>query len=159
MRTSRTRAGRRRTGWLAGLVGLALAAAATLGAAPSSPPPAQAAVAGTSVTILIERGGASHGFSTPTVTVIGDGALSVTNLDTYDHTITSVALDPAGVPLFDVKVLHGTTVAIPAADTLASGTYPFYCRFHPNMRGTLVVDRGGGGATGAPPVFDQSLQI
>ena len=114
---------------------------------------------GTSVTILIERGGANQGFSTPTVTVVGDGTLSVTNLDTYDHTITSVALDAAGAPLFDVKVLHGTTVAIPAADALASGSYEFYCRFHPNMRGTLVVDRAGGGTTAAEPEFDQPLVV
>ncbi len=120
---------------------------------------AAAAVGGTSATILIERGGAAHGFSTPTVRVAGDGTLSVTNLDTYDHTITSVALDSAGNPLFDVKVLHGTTVAIPAADDLASGTYAFYCRFHPNMRGTVVVDRAGGGTSAGEPEFDLPLVV
>ncbi|KRF30664.1 multicopper oxidase domain-containing protein [Nocardioides sp. Soil805] len=158
-RTVQRRRTGRLAGWLAGAVGLALAAGGALVAAPPSPPPAAASVGGTSVTILIERGDATQGFSTPTVTVAGDGTLSVTNLDTYDHTVTSVALDSAGVPLFDVKVLHGTTMAIPAVDGLASGTYEFYCRFHPNMRGTLVVDRAGGGTTGVEPAYDQSLVV
>jgi spore coat protein A, manganese oxidase len=150
------------------LAGVALCAVALLaydvtpvptgsGAAPEAG--AAAAAAGTSATILIERGGPVHGFSTPNVTVVGDGTLSVTNLDTYDHTITTVALDASGKPLLDVKVLHGTTVAIPAADALTSGTYAFYCRFHPNMRGTLVVDRAGGGTTGAEPDFTLPLVV
>jgi FtsP/CotA-like multicopper oxidase with cupredoxin domain len=147
--------------WPVGLLvaGLVLTAGGALVAAPSSPPAAEAAVVGTSGTILIEPGDAAQGYSTPIVAVSGDGMLSVTNLDTYDHTVTSVDLDAAGAPLFDVKVLHGTTVSIPAAAQLASGTYAFYCRFHPNMRGTLVVDREGGGTTSAPPHFEQSLVV
>ena len=120
---------------------------------------ADAAVAGTSATILIEAGGVSGNYATPLVTVSGDGTLSVTNLDTYDHTVTSVALDGDGNPLFDVVVRHGTTAAIPAVDGLASGSYDFYCRFHPNMRGTLVIDRDGGGTTPEQPSFDQPLVI
>ncbi|WP_162254090.1 multicopper oxidase domain-containing protein [Nocardioides sp. Soil774] len=132
----------------------------TIVAGTSSPAArAEAASGGTSATIVINRGDASKSYSTPLVTVSGDGTLSVTNLDVYDHTVTSIALAGDGTPLFDVKVLHGTTVAIPAVDGLASGSYDFYCRFHPNMRGTLVVDRSGGGTAPEPVAFDQPLVI
>ena len=42
-------------------------------------------------TVVIEQGGTRKGFSTPAVTVSGGGTVTVVNLDSMDHTVTSVA--------------------------------------------------------------------
>jgi FtsP/CotA-like multicopper oxidase with cupredoxin domain len=81
------------------------------------------------------------------------------NLDTIDHTVTSVALDKNGHPLFNVHAYPSTTSSIPAASKLAAGTYDFYCRFHPNMMGKLIVEGGSGGTHPVPPKFLQPLRL
>jgi spore coat protein A len=112
-----------------------------------------------SASIVIGKNAATEGYSTKLVTISQDGQLSVVNLDSIDHTVTSVAIDDQGEPLFDVIVPPGSTVSVPAASTLAAGTYAFYCRFHPNMQGQLVVEGSSGGTPPSPPKFDQPLFV
>ncbi len=79
-----------------------------------------------------------------TVNVERGGTLEFFNPDLYGgpfggraHTITEVRSD--GPPRFDVKVPWGTSATIGGVEGLDSGTYPFSCRIHPFMHGTLVV--------------------
>ena len=60
---------------------------------------------------------------------VGDTIVWV-NHDTVIHSIT--ARDHS----FDVRVNPGQTVRMPLA---TAGKFPFYCLFHPTMRGTLTV--------------------
>src|SRR5689334_15811684 len=74
-----------------------------------------------SATIIIDRGGLATGYATPRVTISTDGRLSVLNMDSYTHTVTSEATDASGDPLFDVVVPPGATRSIPDATGLAAG--------------------------------------
>ena len=84
--------------------------------------------------------------------------IKLVNKDTMAHSVTSVAVDKKGDPLFDVAVAAGRTGTLVVPATLAAGKYPFYCSFHPNMQGTLVVT-GKGGDAPEPPKFQQALRI
>ena len=84
--------------------------------------------------------------------------IKLVNKDTMAHSVTSVAVDKEGDPLFDVVVAAGRTGTLVVPATLAAGKYPFYCSFHPNMQGTLVVT-GKGGDAPEPPKFEQALRI
>jgi spore coat protein A, manganese oxidase len=110
-------------------------------------------------TIVIEEGGTRKGFSTPEVTVSGGGVVTVVNLDSMDHTVTSVANGPDGLPVFDVRIAAGTTATVPGIDALAAGEWAFYCKFHPSMRGDLTVVGGGGGVEPERPTFEQPLVV
>ncbi|MEO5852443.1 MAG: multicopper oxidase domain-containing protein [Nocardioides sp.] len=112
-----------------------------------------------STSVVIGPDGSRRGYATPVVTMSQDGLLSAVNLDTIDHTVTSVAVGTDGEPLFDVRVPSGATVSIPSATGLAAGTYDFYCFFHPSMRGELVVQGSSGGTPPAPPTFEQPLAV
>jgi plastocyanin len=67
-------------------------------------------------------------------TVTGDvkstDVVSVTNNDSFKHTVTS----DDGV--FDVTVEGGATVNLPS---LSPGVYAFHCKIHSTMHGTLTV--------------------
>lgn len=150
-------------------LGMALGLTMVLSPGTASPPepprasPALAAVAATSptvsATILIDPDAGQHGYSTPEVTISPDGTLSVADHDAVAHTVTSVDLGSDGLPLFDARVEPGQTRVVPGATGLTAGSYAFYCRFHPNMRGTLTVQGDGGGTTPTPPSFDQPLVL
>lgn len=131
------------------------------GATASGPDPAGpvATVGTVSSTVVIERGGTQHGYAAAVVTISPDGTLSVVNNDTVAHTVTSVALGPSGLPLFDTRVEPGQRTVVAGATGLTAGEYPFYCRFHPNMQATLVVEGDGGVVTPTPPSFDQPLVL
>jgi plastocyanin len=58
-------------------------------------------------------------------------AVTVTNLDGTDHTVTS------GDGSFDVTAARGATSSFVAP--AAPGTYAFFCAIHPSMTGTLTV--------------------
>ena len=62
--------------------------------------------------------------------VTSSDAVSVTNGDSFKHTVT--ADDGA----FDVEVSGGETKSLPA---LTPGNYSFHCRIHPSMQATLTV--------------------
>ena len=115
-------------------------------------------------TIVIEEGGTRQGFATPKVSVSGGGGSSagvvtVVNLDSMDHTVTSVAKGADGLPVFDVRIRAGTTATLPGVETLAAGDWAFYCKFHPSMRGVLTVEGAGGGVEPERPSFDQPLVV
>jgi plastocyanin len=76
-------------------------------------------------TIVIDQGGARKGYATPRVTISGGGAVTVVNLDSVDHTVTSVARGPDGLPVFDIRVADGTAATVPGADALADGAWDF----------------------------------
>lgn len=146
-------------GWYGGVVFTALLALTSFGTGPLETAPSARAQVPRSATIVIGDQATRHGYATPEVTLGQDGTLTVVNLDSVDHTVTSVALDAQGAPLFDVEVAAGQTATIPAASRLAAGSYRFYCRFHPSMRGTLVVEGSQPGQAPVPPRFSQRLVV
>jgi spore coat protein A len=110
-------------------------------------------------TIVIDQGGVRKGYATPSVTVSGGGEVTVVNLDSFDHTVTSVANGPDGLPVFDVRVRAGTTATVPGVGLLAAGQWDFYCKLHPGMRGVLTVEGAGGGVEPERPTFEQPLVV
>lgn len=65
---------------------------------------------------------------------VGPGAVvTVTNMDSAGHTVTS---DQGQA--FDVDVRGGGGTATFTAPS-EPGAYPYYCTYHPNMRGMLTV--------------------
>ena len=146
---------RRSAAWLAGALLLTLAM--PLAAGPASAPNAGAVAAPAAATLVVTPGVLD--FSPKQVHLGGGGTLTLVNLDTFDHTVTSVATGVDGAPLFDVRVPGGTSAAITGAEALAEGSYPFYCKLHPQMRGLLVVEGGGGTVTPQLPSFDQPLVV
>lgn len=112
-----------------------------------------------SAVIRIGLAGPTGDYETPRVTISQDGQLSVVNGDRFTHTVTSEVTDSRGRPLFDVSVPPGATREIPDATGLAAGNYGFYCRLHPNMRGTLTVTGGPGGVGGDRQRFELPLAV
>lgn len=110
-------------------------------------------------TIVIEQGGTRSGFATPEVTVGGGGTITVVNLDSMDHTVTSFARAADGTALFDVRIPAGTSATVPGIDALAAGAWAFYCKFHPNMRGVITVEGVAGGVVPEETRFEQPLVV
>ncbi|HET6817327.1 MAG TPA: multicopper oxidase domain-containing protein [Mycobacteriales bacterium] len=123
-----------------------------LGNVPTGPTPLTGAV-------VAGPGGAVTGYYSKVVVITQGMPLTFVNLDELAHTVTSVAKDANGSPLFNGNALPGTTSTIAGADKLAPGTYSFYCSFHPNMQGTLIVEGSGGGRKPAQPTFDSPLRL
>jgi spore coat protein A, manganese oxidase len=124
-----------------------------LGNVPTSSTPLTGAV-------VVGPGGATLGYDTKVVVITQGMPLTFVNLDEIAHTVTSVGRDSAGAPLFSGNALPGTTSTVSGADRLAPGTYAFYCQFHPNMQGTLIVEgQSGGGATPKAPSFPMALRV
>src|SRR3954471_24036817 len=120
-------------------------------------PTADAALVGA---VVVGPGGATTGYDTKVVVITQGTKLQFVNLDQIAHTVTSVARDVDGNPLFNGNALPGGNVEpVVGTDKLAPGTYPFYCQFHPNMQGTLIVEGSGSGVKPATPRFDQPLRI
>jgi spore coat protein A, manganese oxidase len=115
----------------------------------------------TSATIVIPRNAQVVGYKTKVVTISQGGTLNVVNLDSIEHTVTSVATGAHG-PLFYHLAKPGSAGSIPIASKLAPGTYKFFCSFHPaTMRGTLIVEKGPGGG-GIHPTklkYEQPLEL
>ena len=147
--------GVRRLGVVA-VVAVALGVAQLSGVLRSSPLPE--AAADTAATIVIRPGGFGSSYSPASVSLEHGAVIKLVNKDTMAHSVTSVAVDKDGDPLFDVVVAAGATGRLVVPPTLAAGKYPFYCSFHPNMQGTLVVT-GKGGDAPEPPEFEQALRI
>lgn len=80
------------------------------------------------------------GFTPPTITVDPGQPIAFVNRDGDDHTATGSAFDTGIIP-------EGGGVATVVLD--APGTYPFACRIHPEMVGTIGV-RGPDGTVPPP---------
>src|SRR3954467_9576859 len=127
--------------------------AMVLGHVPADPSPLTGAV-------VVGPGGAVTGYDTKVVVITQGMPLAFINLDELAHTVTAVAKDANGLPLFSGNALPGKTSTVVGADKLAPGTYTFYCSFHPNMQGTLIVEGDGSkGRKPAKPTFDSSLRL
>jgi len=102
------------------------AAAETSSAAPAAETSSAApAAAGSTITI------SGMDFGDP-ITVSPGAQVAVTNEDGVEHSVTSKT---AGQ--FDVEVDGGKQGTFTAPTQ--PGDYPFYCKYHSNMAGTLVV--------------------
>src|SRR3954462_12751982 len=127
--------------------------AMVLGHVPTDPSPLTGAV-------VVGPGGAVVGYDTKVVVITQGMPLTFVNLDELAHTVTSGATDANGLPLFSGNALPGKTSTVAGADKLAPGTYTFYCSFHPNMQGTLIVEGDGSkGRKPAKPTFDMPLRL
>jgi FtsP/CotA-like multicopper oxidase with cupredoxin domain/plastocyanin len=112
----------------------------------------------TNATVIIGPRGHLLGFDTPNVSISPGGSVKVINREGLTHTFTSVAVDADGDPLFDVVIPPHATRPVPGVDTLKPGKYKFFCRIHPNMRGSLtVLGEPSEGPTGVR--FDQPLRL
>ncbi|WP_043736549.1 cupredoxin domain-containing protein [Nocardia asiatica] len=65
-------------------------------------------------------------------TVSPGATITVRNIDRVEHSVTSDA-----VGLFDAEAEPNGTGSFTAPST--PGSFPLYCRYHPNMRATLIV--------------------
>jgi plastocyanin len=63
------------------------------------------------------------------------GTITITNLDTVSHTLTSKEKGEGAFDSGPIKAGGTTSVTFTKA-----GTYEFVCSFHPNMKGTVVVE-------------------
>lgn len=91
---------------------------------PSTPAPA--VPAGSEIVI------SNYAYTVPAAVSPGQ-QITVVNKDDTSHTVTA---DQGN--LFDVRVSGGGGVATITAPT-TPGTYPFHCKYHANMHGTLTV--------------------
>lgn len=66
------------------------------------------------------------------LTVSPGATITIVNKDTVEHSVTS---DPKGPFSTDVDGGEQKTFTAPTQP----GTYPFVCKYHPNMKGTLTV--------------------
>jgi hypothetical protein len=81
------------------------------------------------------------------VTVTVGDTVTWTNADAQGHTATA---DDAS---FDTGTIGGSTSK--SVTFATAGTFPYHCKIHPTMTGTIVVEAaagGGGGASSAPTV-------
>ena len=109
--------------------------------------------------IVVALGGATAGYVTKVAVEPQGTPLTFYNLDQLAHTVTAVDRDPDGRPLFSGNALPSSTSTIAGVDRLRAGSYAFFCSFHPNMTGTLVVQGGSGGVGPSAPRFEQKLRI
>lgn len=85
-----------------------------------------ASVAASGITV------SNYAYKTP-VSVAPGAKVTVTNMDSVEHTVTA---DQGSAFDVEIKENGGTaTFTAPAQP----GTYAFHCRYHPNMHGTLTV--------------------
>ena len=109
--------------------------------------------------IVVSAGGATVGYTTKVAVEPQGTPLTFYDLDELAHTVTAVDRDQDGAPLFDGSALPGGTSVIKGVDKLRAGSYQFFCSFHPNMTGTLLVQGGSGGVGASAPRFLQPLRI
>ena len=133
------------------LVALALLSAALV--------PFRVAGAAGAGAIVAGPGGATLGYVSKVAVEPQGAELTFVNGDQLAHTVTAVDRDPDGRPLFSGNALPGTTSVIAGVSRLRSGTYSFFCSFHPNMSGTLIVQGGSGGVGPSAPRFTLPLRI
>jgi FtsP/CotA-like multicopper oxidase with cupredoxin domain/plastocyanin len=121
--------------------------------------PAAAAPGDVGGVVVVGPGGATLGYATRVTASPQGTPVTFYNADQLAHTVTAVDRDADGRPLFDSSTLPGSTITVAGADRLRAGSYSFFCSFHPNMTGTLVVQGGSGGIGPSAPRFEQRLRI
>ena len=109
--------------------------------------------------IVVGAGGVTVGYLTKVAVEPGGTPLTFYNLDQLSHTVTAVDRDPDGRPLFNGNAGGGSATTVAGVDKLRAGSYRFFCSFHPQMTGTLVVQGGSGGVGAAAPRFEQPLRV
>jgi plastocyanin len=72
------------------------------------------------------------GYATPVVTVAHGGSVTFTNLDVPQHDVQGNGF---GTPLINT----GQNAKVVGVESLAPGSYDFFCSIHRNMKGTLTV--------------------
>jgi amicyanin len=87
----------------------------------------QAAAAGITVSIQ------GMAFDTTTLTVKAGETVTWINNDVAPHTVTSTDGGALASPTLNRGGSYSMTFEQP-------GTYAYYCKFHPNMRATVVVE-------------------
>jgi plastocyanin len=122
------------------LAGLLAGAAAMAAPAVAQPLPDGA------VEVLAGPQAPATGYVTQQVFSTAGSALTLTNLDTTTHDVTSRATKTVIVkgkkrqrPLFTGGANGGGSVTIASTKGLKPGTYAFFCSLHPGMTGTLPV--------------------
>jgi FtsP/CotA-like multicopper oxidase with cupredoxin domain len=121
--------------------------------------PAAAAPGDVGGSIAVAAGGATVGYTTRVAVEPQGTPLTFYNLDQLSHTVTSVDRDGDGRPLFDTLAAAGSAPTVAGVERLRAGSYSFFCSFHPNMSGTLVVQGGSGGVGPAAPRFVTPLRV
>ena len=97
-------------------------------------PAAQSATAGSESRAATEAAAITiqnMAFGEP-LTVAPDAKITVANNDSVEHSVTS---DTAGA--FDVEVDSNEKKTLTAPSQ--PGDYPFHCKYHPSIKGTLIV--------------------
>ena len=78
------------------------------------------------------------------ITVSVGATVTWTNQDKFSHTVTQGSPDDPGE--FEGKLGERDSFEAKGLTTEwtfdESGTYQYYCRYHPNMRGTVIVTNG-----------------
>lgn len=110
------------------LVNVDLFQVGTSGAGTPAAEAAQAADAAEASAVEIK----GFAFNPPSITIPIGGSITWTNQDNTPHTAT--ALDRAALQSGAIKSGDSFTQTFDAA-----GTYDYFCEFHPNMKGTIVV--------------------
>jgi len=121
--------------------------------------PASAAPGDVGGAIVAGPGGATLGYTTRVTASPQGMPVTFYDVDQLAHTVTSVDRDADGRPLFDSSALPGSTITVAGTEKLRAGSYSFFCSFHPNMSGTLLVEGGSGGVGPSAPRFEQPLRI
>jgi FtsP/CotA-like multicopper oxidase with cupredoxin domain len=115
----------------------------------------------TSATITINN--VSGGFEPNHVTIAKGGSLTIVNNDVngfggpITHNFSTDAIGPQGKPLIDTDLPPGPEPTAIPISTLGGGTYTFFCKFHGQMTGTLVIDGPPDGEVTTVPKFEQPL--
>lgn len=110
--------------------GAALAACGSSGSTSTSSTGAATAASGGS-TITIKN----FGFQPDHLTVHPGQMVTVVNEDSVDHTVTAKAGSGATFDTGDLSQGQKTTITAPTKP----GTYPYFCRIHNFMQGTITV--------------------
>lgn len=102
-------------------------------------------------TILVAPGGWLTQYATPAAVTTASIGLQLRNEDIMRHDAVSSDYGPDGAvwcsdipagrcPLFWTPLINrGATVVVQGVETLAPGTYEYFCTIHTAMRGMLVV--------------------
>ena len=89
----------------------------------------------------------------------GGGIVTVVNLDSFDHTVTSVAKGPDGLPVFDVRVAPARPRPCRASRRWPPATGTSTASSTRACAATLTVEGRGGGVEPERPTFDQPLVV